>query len=155
MFLECRESHQPPILEMVKSTKRGRTLPLTPSSRPTLHAQPIEAVARGCFEAPFGTLNIVASASGITGISIGPRPLAAAAQCTCAKARALIEQAQVQLREYFSRKRTEFSLPLDARGTDFQKLAWSALCRIPFGSTSSYAQVVPQSARSLLPLGIA
>ena len=57
------------------------------------------------------------------------------------RAHALVQQAQVQLGEYFARQRTAFSLPLDARGTEFQLLAWSALSRIPFGSTSSYSQV--------------
>ena len=32
-------------------------------------------------------------------------------------------------------------LPLDVRGTDFQKRVWSALCEIPVGTTLSYAQV--------------
>ena len=30
-------------------------------------------------------------------------------------------------------------MPLDLRGTDFQLAAWRALCRIPFGTTVSYA----------------
>ena len=32
-------------------------------------------------------------------------------------------------------------LPLDVRGTVFQKRVWSALCEIPTGTTLSYAQV--------------
>ena len=46
-----------------------------------------------------------------------------------------------QLSEFFARQRTGFTLPLDACGTEFQLLAWSALSHIPFGSTSSYSQV--------------
>jgi len=45
-----------------------------------------------------------------------------------------------QLGEYFARTRQEFSLALDARGTEFQRLAWTALARIPFGETRTYSQ---------------
>lgn len=55
----------------------------------------------------------------------------------------LIETAQ-QLSEYFSGKRKSFSLPLDFRGTDFQKKVWEALLTIPFGETRSYAQIAQQ-----------
>lgn len=44
-----------------------------------------------------------------------------------------------QLKEYFAGKRTAFDLPLDPAGTPFQKKAWRALRRIPFGETRSYA----------------
>jgi len=49
-----------------------------------------------------------------------------------------------QLNEYFAGKRTSFSLPLDFRGTDFQKAVWQALLTIPFGETRSYAQIAAQ-----------
>jgi len=45
---------------------------------------------------------------------------------------------QTQLGEYFDGKRSEFDLPLDLRGTDFQVSAWQALLEIPFGQTRSY-----------------
>jgi len=43
-----------------------------------------------------------------------------------------------QLNEYFSGKRTNFSVPMDISGTDFQKKAWDALLKIPYGETISY-----------------
>ena len=45
-----------------------------------------------------------------------------------------------QLLEYFDGKRSEFELPLDLRGTDFQRRAWAALVAIPYGETRSYAE---------------
>lgn len=45
-----------------------------------------------------------------------------------------------QLDEYFAGERREFDLPLDAEGTEFQRLAWDALRRIPYGATSTYAE---------------
>ncbi|MES1981783.1 MAG: methylated-DNA--[protein]-cysteine S-methyltransferase [Pseudomonadota bacterium] len=49
-----------------------------------------------------------------------------------------IRQAIVQLREYFADGRTSFDVCLAPRGTAFQKLVWSELTRIPFGTTVSY-----------------
>lgn len=47
----------------------------------------------------------------------------------------LLEQ---QLNEYFDGKRKEFSVPLFTPGTEFQKFAWDALMKIPYGLTHSY-----------------
>lgn len=46
-----------------------------------------------------------------------------------------------QLGAYFAGKRTAFDLPLDLRGTDFQKRVWGALLTIPFGETRSYGEI--------------
>ena len=34
-----------------------------------------------------------------------------------------------------------FALPLDIRGTDLQQRVWSAVCKIPFGETSTYSRI--------------
>jgi methylated-DNA-[protein]-cysteine S-methyltransferase len=49
--------------------------------------------------------------------------------------------ARRQLEEYFAGKRREFTIPLDLRGTDFQKQCWDELLRIPYGETRSYAEI--------------
>jgi O-6-methylguanine DNA methyltransferase len=46
-----------------------------------------------------------------------------------------------QLEEYFAGKRRDFTIPLDLRGTDFQRQCWEELLRIPFGETRSYAEI--------------
>ena len=48
---------------------------------------------------------------------------------------------RTQLEEYFAGQRTEFDLPLEAPGTDFQKRVWKALRTIPVGETRSYADI--------------
>jgi len=50
------------------------------------------------------------------------------------------EEAAKQLDEYFSRKRTSFSIPLHFAGTAFQRLVWEELRHIPYGTTISYAE---------------
>ena len=52
----------------------------------------------------------------------------------------LLSQTESELAEYFARQRTQFSVPLDQRGTEFQQTAWRALTEIPFGETRSYGQ---------------
>jgi methylated-DNA-[protein]-cysteine S-methyltransferase len=49
-----------------------------------------------------------------------------------------------ELGEYFAGKRKTFSIPLDMRGTCFQKNVWHALLAIPFGETRSYGQLAKQ-----------
>lgn len=46
-----------------------------------------------------------------------------------------------QLQAYFRGQLKSFELALAAQGTEFQHLVWSALCRVPFGSTSSYGEI--------------
>lgn len=46
-----------------------------------------------------------------------------------------------QLEEYFAGRRNRFEIPLDFRGTDFQKKVWKALLDIPYGQTRTYAEI--------------
>lgn len=48
---------------------------------------------------------------------------------------------KLQLQEYFMNKRTEFTLPLDLQGTEFQKNVWNELIKIPYGKTASYKDI--------------
>jgi methylated-DNA-[protein]-cysteine S-methyltransferase len=47
----------------------------------------------------------------------------------------------LQLDEYFNKKREMFDLPLDLKGTEFQKRVWNELLKIPFGRTVSYKEL--------------
>jgi methylated-DNA-[protein]-cysteine S-methyltransferase len=46
-----------------------------------------------------------------------------------------------QLDEYFNKKRTDFDLRLNPKGTEFQHQVWKLLREIPFGETRSYGQL--------------
>ena len=46
-----------------------------------------------------------------------------------------------EISEYYSGERCEFTVPLGASGTPWQRKVWEALRRIPFGETRSYSQV--------------
>jgi methylated-DNA-[protein]-cysteine S-methyltransferase len=51
------------------------------------------------------------------------------------------EPCRRQMEEYFAGERRKFTIPLDLRGTDFQKRCWQELLRIPYGETRSYAEI--------------
>ena len=46
-----------------------------------------------------------------------------------------------QVDAYFAGRLSEFSLPLDPAGTDFQRRVWFALADIPYGATESYGEL--------------
>ncbi|WML42866.1 methylated-DNA--[protein]-cysteine S-methyltransferase [Neobacillus sp. PS3-40] len=50
----------------------------------------------------------------------------------------LLEEALLQLEQFFKGMRKEFTLPLSLNGTEFQKGVWQELLNIPFGQTLSY-----------------
>lgn len=53
----------------------------------------------------------------------------------------LVQNAIMQIDEYFSGKRKTFSLPLNPKGTPFQKRVWEELRKIPYGKTVSYQDI--------------
>jgi len=59
----------------------------------------------------------------------------------CREAREPNEAAIAQIFEYLDGARTEFDLPLDLRGTEFQLQVWEALRAIPFGECRSYRDI--------------
>ena len=53
----------------------------------------------------------------------------------------VLDQATLEIDEYFAGQREVFTLPLARRGTDFQRQVWDALLAIPAGETRSYAEI--------------
>ena len=46
-----------------------------------------------------------------------------------------------QIAEYLDGQRRDFDLPLDLRGTEFQRRMWAAVAGIPYGETRTYAEI--------------
>ena len=98
---------------------------------------------------PVGELTLVASDNGLVAIlwendrpgrvRLGP--------LTEDPGHAILIEAERQIAAYFAGMLTQFSLPLDFRGTDFQKSVWAALLTIPFGETRSYGEIAHQIGR--------
>ena len=52
-----------------------------------------------------------------------------------------IKEIKFQLDEYFLGKRQNFDIKINVKGTEFQKLVWKELQKIPYGKTKSYSEI--------------
>ena len=98
---------------------------------------------------PVGRLKLVASGTGLIAIlweSDSPRRVTLSDMVPDDDQPILVETER-QLAEYFAGRRETFTMPLDMRGTPFQKDVWRALQAIPFGATLSYGQIARQLGR--------
>ena len=94
------------------------------------------------YDAPFGTLQLYASDHGLRAV-VWPNEHGdrlALGDAVSVADHPVLDATVAQLDEYFAGTRTEFDLPLDPRGTDFQLAAWRALADIPYGETATYAE---------------
>jgi methylated-DNA-[protein]-cysteine S-methyltransferase len=95
---------------------------------------------------PIGTLKLVASDEGLVGVlweKDRPRRVNLP-DLVENPGHPLLLRTEKELNEYFSRSRKSFTVPLDMRGTYFQKQVWEALLGIPFGETRTYGQLANQ-----------
>jgi methylated-DNA-[protein]-cysteine S-methyltransferase len=53
----------------------------------------------------------------------------------------LLLEAEAQLTAYFAGELERFELPLAPRGTAFQRRVWESLRAIPYGTTTTYAEL--------------
>ena len=89
------------------------------------------------YKSPFGDIIIMSDGEAITCI----KPFDSVSPTGENRATALTNLASKQLDEYFVGKRKEFDLPLNPKGTDFQRTVWDALQKIPYGKTETYGAV--------------
>lgn len=91
-------------------------------------------------KSPIGDLHLLAHDNALTDLIFDNSWNRLKAQYELMGSNHILEAAAQQLKEYFQRKRTEFDLPLEFCGTDFQKKVWNALLKIPYGKTISYSE---------------
>lgn len=102
-------------------------------------------------ETPLGTVRVDAGADGLTGLRFAGE---ARDEGRAAAPGGCLADACAQLAEYFSGRRRSFDLPLNPRGTPFQREVWRALAEIPYGETRSYREIAeavgrPAAARAV------
>ncbi len=116
-----------------------------------------ETLSYSHMPSPVGTLAVVVSERGLCAIEFNgddfPHGRAPHGPAYQRRKISFVENTQVtepyfhQLEAYFAGTLREFSLPLDLRGTDFQKQCWQALLAIPYGATCCYADIAREVGR--------
>ncbi|MNO35981.1 Methylated-DNA--protein-cysteine methyltransferase [compost metagenome] len=115
-------------------------------------------------DSPIGPLTLCATERGLclirfgtyaeTAVEIHPWLKGQMGQVRLSKDLPRLAGAVQQLTAYFAGELREFSLPLDMRGTVFQRQVWEALCSVPYGQSASYKDVAvvignPQAVRAV------
>lgn len=94
-------------------------------------------INKGYYNSPIGVLEIVESDGFIVEINFVQE-----ANCLEDLSSEEIKKCKKELEEYFEGKRTEFTVKINfIKGTDFQRLVWNALRKIPYGETVSYKDI--------------
>ena len=139
--------------------KSGELLGMTPTTYRSGGANTEIRFAIG--ECSLGSILVARSARGICAISLGddPETLARELQDRFPQARLIGDDTRfaalvAQVVGLVEAPRVGLDLPLDVRGTTFQRRVWEALRRIPPGSTASYAEIAerigaPKSVRAV------
>ncbi|MFI4937480.1 MAG: methylated-DNA--[protein]-cysteine S-methyltransferase [Candidatus Berkiellales bacterium] len=104
------------------------------------------------YRSPIGTLKITADHDSILAIEMFKSKPSAISSIKISSP--ILKEAVNQLKEYFSGKRNQFSLPIGFQGTDFQNKVWRQLLKIPYGTTLSYLDMAkkikqPTAARAV------
>lgn len=108
----------------------------------------LELVA-GTVATPIGTFGAVWTPAGLARLTFPNEPLSLCDEWIRRwepRARVLrdpghLHDLSAQLNAYFTGSLTDFSLPLDMRGTAFQQAVWQALTAIRYGQTCAYSDV--------------
>ena len=92
---------------------------------------------------PVGKLKLIASAHALVAVLWErERPDRVKLEATMlAPKHPILVETERQLAEYFTGARIRFDLPIEPRGSEFEKKVWHALRKIPFGETRSYIEL--------------
>lgn len=100
------------------------------------------AVASISFESPIGAITIESANEKITRLTIGEtKPHFGSSK--------ILSEAKRQLNAYFAGKLTAFDLPVQLKGTVFQKAVWKQIAKVGFGKTTSYAKIAEKLGKPL------
>ena len=87
------------------------------------------------YQSPLGPLHLRCNGTHITELSFSTK------NENLPKEHTVLDEACLQLNEYFQGNRKVFELPLLIEGTPFQNQVYDALLSIPYGQTTSYEAI--------------
>lgn len=108
------------------------------------HMADPQAIYYTFIETPIGKLLLAASERGLRYIYFGGIQSRPGKGEVWVESPDMLKPYEEQLQAYFRGELREFTCKLDLVGTEFQKKCWCALLRIPYGKTSSYADIAKQ-----------
>jgi methylated-DNA-[protein]-cysteine S-methyltransferase len=106
----------------------------------TMTAPPARPLSTS-MESPIGELTITVEDGLLTGVHMHGQRHFPAIPASVERNDAALAPIVEQLRAYFAGELTAFDLSMRARGTEFQRRVWTALCDIPYGETISYGEL--------------
>jgi methylated-DNA-[protein]-cysteine S-methyltransferase len=92
-------------------------------------------------DSPLGPLTLTAREGALTGLYLEGARYRPEIAPHWQRTGVPFDEVRRQLDQYFARRRTRFELPLDAKGTTFQRTVWRALEAIEYGQTISYGEL--------------
>lgn len=95
------------------------------------------------FKSPIGMITLEQAGDAIEGLHIDKYAESGATTITSE----LLEEAQMQITEYFAGKRREFTLPLHTNGTAFEEEVWRVIASVRYGETISYGEIARRIGR--------
>lgn len=93
------------------------------------------------YKSAIGDITITSNETGITGVRFKRQSENEEPHDKIYKETSTIKETEKWLDIYFSGKNPEFIPPLNAVGTEFQKLVWKMLLEIPYGKTTTYGEI--------------
>jgi methylated-DNA-[protein]-cysteine S-methyltransferase len=94
-----------------------------------------ESLLYGYYNSPIGIIEIIVSEEAITSMYFVEQATMVIDESK------IIEEAIIQLDEYFKGVRKVFNLKCEVKGTNFQKQVWDELIKISYGETLSYKEL--------------
>ena len=91
------------------------------------------------YDSPVGVLTLTSDGRSMTGLWFEGR--GEITDNTEKASDGVLERARRELDRYFEGRLTAFTVPVDPRGTEFQRRVWFALRDIPYGATRSYGEI--------------
>jgi methylated-DNA-[protein]-cysteine S-methyltransferase len=129
-------------------TRLGRSRPrdaigrLRPEYTPVMTCAAPDGTVYTILESPIGRLLISGTREGVlVGVSFVAGRIVAAPNASWLEDRLALEETAREMGAYFAGRLRQFTVPLDLRGTPFQRRVWSALLDIPYGETRTYSDI--------------
>lgn len=92
-------------------------------------------------ESPIGEITLTSAEGVLTGVHMHEQRHRPSLPPGCLRDDSALAPVVAKLDAYFAGELTEFDLPMEVTGTDFQRRVWAALCEIPYGETISYGEL--------------